>query len=64
MGIDATKAVERARSKSKSRGRSSKRNSDPTPSVGAKRRRDQVDFSPGEGLRDERVSFYLLYLHH
>lgn len=51
MGIDPTSAVERARSKS--RGRSIKRHSDPTPSVGKKRTRE-VAFSPGSGLRDER----------
>ena len=54
MGMDPTKAVERA--KSKSRGRSSAR-PDHEVSVGGKRRRDQVDFSPGEGLRDVSVSY-------
>ena len=53
MGIDPTSAVERARSKS--RGRSIKRHSDPLPSVGKKRTREDA-FSPGAGLRDERVS--------
>jgi len=51
MGIDPTSAVERARSKS--RGRSIKRHSDPLPSVGKKRTREDA-FSPGAGLRDER----------
>merc|ERR1712130_679327 len=41
------------KSKSKSRGRSSSRRAS-DPSVGSKRRRDDVDFSPGEGLKNAK----------
>jgi len=51
MGIDPEKAVERARSKS--RGRSTSRKVEPSTTVGKKRRREEVGFSPGQGLRDE-----------
>eukprot|EP00339_Tiarina_fusa_P005479 CAMPEP_0117024230 /NCGR_PEP_ID=MMETSP0472-20121206/18013_1 /TAXON_ID=693140 ORGANISM="Tiarina fusus, Strain LIS" /NCGR_SAMPLE_ID=MMETSP0472 /ASSEMBLY_ACC=CAM_ASM_000603 /LENGTH=506 /DNA_ID=CAMNT_0004730597 /DNA_START=432 /DNA_END=1952 /DNA_ORIENTATION=- len=51
MGIDPTKAIERARSQS--RGRSKGRNAEPSTTVGKKRRRDEVGFSPGQGLKDE-----------
>jgi len=53
LGMEPGKAVERARSKSKSRGRSSSRRAS-DPSVGSKRRRDDVDFSPGEGLKNAK----------
>jgi len=55
MGIDPSRAIERARSAS--RGRSgSRRNASKSPSVsvGMKRKRDDVGFSPGEGLRDPK----------
>merc|ERR1712039_709486 len=53
LGMEPGKAIERAKSKSKSRGRSSSRRSS-DPSVGPKRRRDDVDFSPGEGLKNAK----------
>jgi len=53
MGIDPTKATARARSQS--RGRSTvRREESVSGAVGAKRKRDDVGFSPGEGLRDAK----------
>merc|ERR1712007_97978 len=55
MGMDPTRAIERA--KSKSRGRSTRRSS--TDQItGKKRRRDELSYSPGDGLKDERQKKY------
>jgi len=54
MGIDPSRAVERARSKSRGRSQSRATSKSPSVSVGMKRKRDDVGFSPGEGLRDPK----------
>lgn len=54
MGIDPSRAVSRARSVSRGRSSSRKGSKSPSVSVGMKRNRDDVGFSPGEGLRDPK----------
>merc|ERR1712188_157006 len=53
MGMDASAAVQRARSKSKSRGRSTTQKRADSLAIAGKKRKRDIDFSPGEGLKDE-----------
>lgn len=60
MGIDPTLAAERARSQS--RGRSTRRSvPEDSVSVGKKRKREDYSVSPGEGLKDAKVSLFSFY---
>ena len=62
MGIDPSRAIDRARSQS--RGRSTIRKAEESTTVGKKRARQDA-FSPGQGLKDEKVrktiSYYYIF---